>query len=310
MAVSSDASSLCETDFHKALATFVPTFEQALKHILDPTVPDSVCADTPDQLLKAIAHGVLAGGKRLRPFLVMQTAALFDVDTKKALPAALAVELVHCYSLMHDDLPTMDNDDLRRGRPTVHKAFDEATAILAGDGLNSLAFEILTKRDNTAQTCLDLIKILANAVGIQGMVAGQQLDLMAERSDLDIDAILQMQAQKTGALWMACFAMGARLGEADQQTTHTLIQFGQLCGRMYQLSDDILDITGHQDEVGKRVGKDCARGKKTLISFMSINDAQLLLKRWHQQAAALIEPFEQRAVHLYGFLDFMMTRKA
>ncbi len=250
--------------------------EQALEGLLSPQARPGETR-RPARLLAAMRHAALGGGKRLRPFLTLETAALFDVAPEAAMRAACALEMVHCYSLVHDDLPAMDDDDLRRGRPTVHKAYDEATAILAGDSLLTYAFDILSDpatHDDPALRC-QLVRHLALASGLGGMAGGQALDLEAERSDkpLTMDEILEMQAMKTGALLQQAVEAGALLGLASPVQMRRLSRFGALIGAAFQIADDLLDARSDAATLGKRAGKDAGRNKATLVSMLGVDVA-------------------------------------
>jgi farnesyl diphosphate synthase len=250
--------------------------EQALEGLLSPQARPGETR-RPARLLAAMRHAALGGGKRLRPFLTLETAALFDVAPEAAMRAACALELVHCYSLVHDDLPAMDDDDLRRGRPTVHKAYDEATAILAGDSLLTYAFDILSDpatHDDPALRC-QLVRHLALASGLGGMAGGQALDLEAERSDkpLTMDEVLEMQAMKTGALLQQAVEAGALLGLASPAQMRRLSRFGALIGAAFQIADDLLDARSDAATLGKRAGKDAGRNKATLVSMLGVDAA-------------------------------------
>ena len=250
--------------------------EQALEGLLSPQARPGETR-RPARLLAAMRHAALGGGKRLRPFLTLETAALFDVAPEAAMRAACALEMVHCYSLVHDDLPAMDDDDLRRGRPTVHKAYDEATAILAGDSLLTYAFDILSDpatHDDPALRC-QLVRHLALASGLGGMAGGQALDLEAERSDkpLTMDEILEMQAMKTGALLQQAVEAGALLGLASPAQMRRLSRFGALIGAAFQIADDLLDARSDAATLGKRAGKDAGRNKATLVSMLGVDAA-------------------------------------
>jgi len=250
--------------------------EDALEGLLSPQVRSGETR-RPARLLAAMRHAALGGGKRLRPFLTLETAALFDVAPEAAMRAACALEMVHCYSLVHDDLPAMDDDDLRRGRPTVHKAYDEATAILAGDSLLTYAFDILADpatHDDPALRC-QLVRHLALASGLGGMAGGQSLDLEAERSDkpLTMDEVLEMQAMKTGALLHHAVEAGALLGRASPAQMRRLSRFGTLIGAAFQIADDLLDARSDAATLGKRAGKDAARNKATLVSMLGVDAA-------------------------------------
>lgn len=275
---------------------------------------------TPSRLKEAIAHGSLGGGKRLRPFLVVETAALFGVLPERALPAALALECIHCYSLVHDDLPAMDNDALRRGRPTVHIAYDEATAILAGDGLLTLAFEILAdvKTDADPAVRCALVTALAQASGGAGMVGGQLLDLAAEGRyaadgkplQLPLDEVLHLQALKTGALFRFAVEAGARLGRAGASEMAALLDYSRLFGQAFQVADDLLDAEGDAEKVGKATGKDAEAGKATLISILGISEARIRLADLVARAKAALEPFGARADMLRAGVDFVAARQS
>ena len=263
--------------FERRLAAIADEVEAALEALLSPkTRPGEV--RRPARLLAAMRHAALGGGKRLRPFLTIETAALFGVKPEIAMRAACAIEMIHCYSLVHDDLPAMDDDDLRRGRPTVHKAYDEATAILAGDTLLTYAFEIMADPATHDDPFLraELVRLLALASGLGGMAGGQALDLEAERAEkpLSFDEILQMQSMKTGALLAHSVEAGAVLGRATAAQMGHLLRFGQLIGAGFQVADDILDAKSDAATLGKRAGKDAERNKATLISILGMEAAE------------------------------------
>ena len=265
----------------------------------------------PSRLLAAIRHGVLNGGKRLRPLLVIESAALFDADTGDALRVAAALECVHCYSLIHDDLPSMDDDDLRRGQPTVHRAFDEATAILAGDGLLTLAFDILASGESrlTAAANLELVAGLARAAGIGGMVGGQALDLAAGSEPPDETGVITLQAMKTGALIRYACEAGAIAGSASPAERERLGEFGAAIGLAFQLADDLLDLSADAGALGKATGKDAAAGKATLAALHGEDWARRQLSGLVVQAQALLEPFGERARLLNAAAAFVASRK-
>ena len=241
----------------------------------------------PQRLLDAMRYASLNGGKRFRPFLVVATAALFDVPHNRALMVGAALECVHCYSLVHDDLPAMDDDDLRRGRPTAHKAYDEATAILAGDGLLTFAFDILARPDAHPDPAVrvELLLALARASGLGGMVGGQMLDLAAEGrfadgrpQTLDQAAVTTLQAMKTGALLRFACAAGGILGQAPGAKREALERYGSAVGQAFQIADDLLDITGDSATLGKAIGKDAEAGKATLVGVLGPEQAKARLK--------------------------------
>lgn len=265
----------------------------------------------PARLMEAMRHGVLAGGKRLRPFLVMESAALFDADGEAALRIAAALECVHCYSLIHDDLPSMDNDDVRRGKPTVHRAFDEATAILAGDGLLTYAFDIIAD-DATALPAavrLELALGLARAAGIGGMVGGQMLDLDAARTPPDETGIVTLQAMKTGALIRYACEAGAIAGQAGAADRERLAEFGSAIGLAFQLADDLLDVTGDAAQLGKATGKDEHAGKATLVALHGQDWTRRQLRGLVEQARDLLAPFGAKAGRLVEAASFVAERR-
>jgi farnesyl diphosphate synthase len=266
--------------------------------------------DRPTRLLNAMRHGVLNGGKRLRPFLLLEAAELVGAEMDCALRAAAAIELVHCYSLIHDDLPAMDDDDLRRGQPTVHRAFDEATAILAGDSLLTLAFDVLADPATHAdgETRAQLVLCLARASGPGGMAGGQMLDLEAEHRQLDGGQITVLQAMKTGALIRAACEMGAISGSADDGKRMRLRAFGEIAGKAFQLADDILDVTQTSAVLGKQAAKDEERGKATLVSIHGVEKARQMADDLVRQAIGILEPFGPRAAWLAEAARFIARR--
>ncbi|WP_363316771.1 polyprenyl synthetase family protein [uncultured Bartonella sp.] len=266
----------------------------------------------PPRLIAAMRHGVLNGGKRLRPFLVVETARLFDADIETAQCVGLALEAIHCYSLIHDDLPAMDNDDLRRGKPTVHKAFDEATAILAGDALLTIAFDFLSdkKLELSAETRLELINGLARAAGLGGMVGGQMLDLEAETQKPDESGIITLQAMKTGALIRYACEAGAIIGNAMLEDRERLIEFGSAIGLAFQLADDVLDVTADTQALGKTAGKDIAANKATLVALHGVDWARRQLAGLMEQADSVLEPFGKKADILRATAKFVIERKS
>ena len=247
----------------------------------------------PARLLEAMRYACLGGGKRLRPFLAVETARMLGAEGEGVLRAACALEMVHCYSLVHDDLPAMDDDDLRRGRPTLHKAFDEATAILAGDSLMTYAFDILADPATHADAAVRarLVLALARASGLGGMAGGQALDLEAEsaESPLSAQAIERLQAMKTGALLMASVETGALLGAADPVEMRALLAYGRALGAAFQIADDILDHEGDTAALGKRAGKDADRNKGTLVSVLGLTAARARLAKLVGEAIAALE---------------------
>ncbi|MEP4292849.1 MAG: polyprenyl synthetase family protein [Rhizobiaceae bacterium] len=265
----------------------------------------------PARLVAAMRHGLLNGGKRLRPFLVIQTARLFEVDQAKAMQTACALECLHSYSLIHDDLPAMDDDDLRRGKPTVHKQFDEATAILAGDALLTLAFELISDpacHDDPAVRSA-LVSQLARASGLGGMIGGQILDLAAETVAPDEAEIRVLQRMKTGALIRFACVAGAILGEADEEQTSGLARYGETIGLAFQLADDLLDVTSNEAAMGKAVGKDAQRGKGTLVGLLGAEEVRRLLASAVEEANDCLADFGDRADILRQTACFVVERQ-
>lgn len=271
-----------------------------------------------ERLAGAMRHAALGGGKRLRPFLVLESAALFGVPREAALPAAAALECVHCYSLVHDDLPAMDNDDLRRGLPTVHRAYDEATAILAGDALLTLAFDILAREETHPDPAvrIALVAGLAGAAGTGGMVGGQMLDLAAEgrfeeagRGLLGMEEIARLQGMKTGALLRYACEAGARLGGASAAERAALDAYALAIGRAFQIADDLLDVEGDAGAVGKAVGKDAGAGKATFVELLGVEGARAELARLVAEAERALVTFGTRATLLDQAARFIANRR-
>ncbi|MER9657085.1 polyprenyl synthetase family protein [Mesorhizobium sp. M0152] len=298
-----------EMAFEMALVARAAAVETLLRRLLDDRALSGEIA-RPDRLMAAMRHGVLNGGKRLRPFLVMESAALFSADGEAARRVAAALECVHCYSLIHDDLPAMDDDDLRRGQPTVHRAFDEATAILAGDALLTLAFDIIADEATTlpAERRAALVLALARAAGAGGMVGGQKLDLEAEQAPPDEAGIIRLQAMKTGALIRFACEAGALIAGASSEDRERLAEFGSATGLAFQLADDLLDLTADVEQMGKATGKDAAAGKATLVALHGPAWARSQLHGLIDQAHALLEPYGEQAAMLKAAAKFVATR--
>ena len=270
------------------------------------------CPTTAARLAEAMRYAALGGGKRFRPFLVIEAAALFNVSQMEALDTAAAIECVHCYSLVHDDLPAMDNDDLRRGRPTVHKAFDEATAILAGDALLTFAFEILARPTTHADPAIraELVLGLARASGWQGMAGGQMLDLEAEGIPQDRIGIGRIQALKTGALIEFSVDAGALLGRASVPERQSLQTYARAIGLAFQIADDLLDAEATPEEVGKATGKDAEAGKATFVSLLGVSGAREKLQSLGADAITALKPFGIRAAALEQAAHFVSNRRS
>ena len=262
---------------------------------------------------RAMYYSLSNGGKRLRPFLLHKTAELFGVEYDKALPVAIALEMVHTYSLIHDDLPAMDNDDLRRGKPTCHKAFDEATAILAGDGLLTYAFEVLNRANIEDKMKVELtIKLSQLAGAYDGMIAGQVLDMFTESHD-DFDnkeSIIRLtQSLKTGCLLRFPCEAGAIIGNASPMNTDSLIKFAKNIGLAFQITDDILDVEGDAEAMGKPVGSDAKNQKSTYVSLYSLEGAKALAAKTVDEALQCLEIFGDKADALREITKLMCNRK-
>jgi farnesyl diphosphate synthase len=299
--------------FSARLKATASEIERLLERLLSATAAKGEIA-RPERLVKAMRHASLGGGKRLRPLLVMESAALCGVPRKRALMAAAALECVHCYSLVHDDLPAMDDDAIRRGRPTVHRAFDEATAILAGDSLLTLAFDLLARPKTHPDPAvrIALVASLARAAGLGGMAGGQMLDLAAEgrATALSEADIVTLQAMKTGALIrFACLA-GAILGDAPQSTHAALKRYGHALGQAFQIADDLLDVEGDAATVGKTTGKDAIHGKATLVAILGRAGARARLESLVAKAERALDPFGVNAAMLRAAARFVAARRA
>jgi farnesyl diphosphate synthase len=281
-----------DTAFAARLAETGAAIERELEVLLQ-AEPRAGEPARPKRLIEAMRYATLGGGKRLRPFLTVETARALGREDQGPRRAGAAIECIHAYSLIHDDLPAMDDDDLRRGRPTTHRAFGEATAILAGDALQALAFEILADpaTDRNAEVRAALCSGLARAAGLAGMVGGQMLDLDAEKSPapLSVREIQLLQAMKTGALLAFSVEAGSRLGGADRKTGAALAAYGQVVGAAFQIADDILDAEGDAATLGKRAGKDAGRNKATLVGALGLEGARGELARLVDEATSAID---------------------
>ena len=292
--------------FEAALAENAAAVNEALDHLLPlPETPEA-------RVVEAMRYGALGGGKRVRPFLVTQSAALFGVRRSAALRAAAAVEMVHCYSLIHDDLPAMDDDDLRRGQPTCHKKFDEATAILAGDALLTKAFEVLADPETHGDPKVraDLVLALAKAAGDRGMVGGQMLDLWAEENELDVPQITRLQRMKTGELIAVSAEAGAILGKASHESRLALHAYAHDIGLAFQIADDLLDVEGDAATVGKATGKDAGAHKATFVSLLGVEKARQQAALLSKQAAEHLDIFGEKADLLKQLARFIVERRA
>ena len=265
----------------------------------------------PARLIEAMRYASLGGGKRFRPFLVVESANLFKVPRENALMAGAALECVHCYSLVHDDLPAMDNDDLRRGKPSTHKAFDEATAILAGDALQTRAFEVLAgpATHTSAEARSELVAALALAAGFRGMAGGQMLDMLAEGQNLTAEQIVRLQALKTGRLIQFSAEAGAVMGRAPAPQRHIFAAYGRDLGAAFQIADDLLDAEGTTAETGKTAGKDAAAGKATLVSVLGVDRARAQAEILARQAAEHLDGFVAKADYLRQLAWYVVLRR-
>jgi farnesyl diphosphate synthase len=293
-------------DLNAALAQSAKAVEAALESLLPQ--PTGLHA----RAQEAMRYATFAGGKRLRPFLVMQTARLFDVAEDNAVRAAAAIEVLHTYSLVHDDLPSMDNDDLRRGRPTTHRAFDEATAILAGDGLLTIAFEILSHPAThpSADVRCELISNLARAAGSDGMIGGQMIDMKAAEQTLTAEQVMLLQRLKTGALFEFSCEAGAILGQARKEHRDRMRSYAQDFGLAFQITDDLLDVTSTAEKTGKAVGEDKGQGKATLISIYGIDGAKAEARKLIARANATLAHYGDKAVELQALATYLLDRES
>ena len=258
--------------------------------------------NVPDAMLYAVT-----GGKALRAFLALETARLHGINPVAAAGAAAAIECIHAYSLVHDDLPCMDDDALRRGQPTVHKKWDDTTAVLAGDGLQALAFELLVQAECQPRAKLTLLMTLSNAAGVRGMVGGQAMDIAAETADapLDLDQVMELQAAKTGALISWSALVGPRMAEAEREP---LSIYGNCLGQAFQIADDVLDATGDAATVGKAVGKDAAAGKATFVSLLGLDGAKSRAADLVEEACDALSPYDDDAKTLKDAAQFVIAR--
>ena len=290
--------------FETALAACATETEAFLDAWLTPAM-------APWRLVAAMRHGTLNGGKRLRPFLVRASAQLFEVPPAQSLAAGAALEMVHCYSLIHDDLPDMDNDEMRRGSPTVWKAFDPALAILAGDALLTEAFRVLASENTHPEPAIRirLVSILANAAGSFGMVGGQVLDIEGEKTPLSDEQVMVMQDKKTGALIHAAIEMGTVLGQADGQRWSDLVHYAHAAGIAFQLADDILDATATTERLGKTAGKDLAQNKSTFVARHGIDAARRRLGAIVIDGLACLDRFGPEADPLRHTIRYFAVRE-
>ncbi len=300
------------SDFAKRLDQTAEDTETLLAELLSDTLlPDEIAR--PKRLIEAMRYSSLGGGKRLRPFLVVESSAVFGVARKAALLAGAALECIHCYSLIHDDLPAMDNSDLRRGRPTLHKAYDDATSILAGDALLTLAFDIISRDEihREANVRLLLTRALARASGVGGMVGGQILDLAGEGrfGDREPVDVARLQQMKTGALLHYGCIAGAILGQSSQKEYQALDDYGRALGEAFQIADDLLDVEGDAAALGKKTGQDAALGKTTFVTQLGIEGAKQRVRDLLARADSALSIFGARGDVLRAAARFVAERK-
>lgn len=295
-----------------ALKTAMAESAREIETMLDRLIPSGSGRER--RVFDAMRYACLNGGKRLRPFLVLESAKLFAVPRNRALRAAAAIEFVHCYSLVHDDLPAMDDDDLRRGQPTCHKKFDEATAILAGDGLLTLAFDVLADPQTHPSPAVraELVAALASSAGAAGMVGGQMFDLDAEQNGhtYSLADITRLQSMKTGRLIDFACQAGAILGEAPPAARAALAAYSRDLGLAFQIADDLLDAEGTEAVVGKKVGKDAIAGKATFITHLGTTGARERAKSLSLQAAVSLDLFHNKSQILRDVARFVVERRA
>ena len=303
--------------FEDRLQQHVVAVEKALEESLqyDAEADRMGCRDSRNalnELYGSMRHAVLAGGKRLRPFLVLETAALFGVGYEQALPCATALEMLHSYSLVHDDLPAMDDSDLRRGKPTVHKVWDDATAILAGDGLLTEAFAVLAREETHPDPAvrIELVAALSRGAGALGMVGGQMIDLSDIRSELGLDGITHLQALKTGALIAFSCEAGAILGRATAEERRALRRYADCIGLAFQVVDDLLDGDLSPEEAGKPTGVDDHMGKATFVGLLGRDQARQKAADLVEEAKSSLDLFGAKAQTLRDVADFVLKRRS
>jgi farnesyl diphosphate synthase len=292
-------------DFQGWVAAQQIRFEETLREVL-PRAEVS-----PQRLHEAMRYAVLAGGKRVRPLLVIASGEMSGADAVRLNIAAAVVELIHAYSLVHDDMPCMDNDVLRRGKPTCHVEYDEATALLVGDSLQSLAFQLLAEHrlNDDARHQLEMIKLLAAASGSRGMAGGQAIDLASVGKPLALPELEFMHIHKTGALIRAAVLLGARCGSVVQEQLDKLDRFGKLIGLAFQVVDDVLDCEADTATLGKTAGKDADNDKPTYVSLLGIQGAREMAQRLHREAMETLEAFGDSALRMRELADFIVLRK-
>jgi farnesyl diphosphate synthase len=298
-----------KTDFSGLLAALSAAGEQ-VDVVLDSLLPKATGLQA--RVQEAMRYAIFAGGKRLRPFLLLQSAALFDVPAEQALRAAAAIEFMHTYSLVHDDLPCMDDDDLRRGRLTTHRAFDEATAVLGGDALLTIAFEVLAGAEThpSGEVRARLVAELARAGGTLGMIGGQMIDIEAPAHGFGVDDVILLQRLKTGALFEFCCVAGSILGQAGQEHENRLREYARDFGLIFQITDDLLDVLSTAEKTGKAVGKDAEQGKATLVSLLGVDTARTRAEKLATRTAQTIASYGGSANLLQMLPLYLLTRES
>ena len=289
------------TEFKAKLEAYVEKIDGALAEYLS-------AADNPQKkIYEAMAYSIFAGGKRLRSVLLLEACRICGGDEAEAMPFACAMEMIHTYSLIHDDLPAMDNDDLRRGRPTSHIKFGEATAILAGDSLLNKAFE--TMAQSTSANALRAIGIIANSSGTEGMIGGQIVDMESEGKEIDLETLRYLHSLKTGAIIRSSCVAGAVLGGGDEEAMAAMDKFAVNLGIAFQIRDDILDVTGTEEELGKPIGSDKEQGKNTYVSLLGLEKSEELVTEYSAKAKAALAVFADKAEFLLAMTDYLVDRK-
>jgi len=305
-------SSMSDTQAYNsaALLQALEATSEAIIRTLDPMLIAAEGLES--RVVECMRYGVFNGGKRLRPLLVLASSELFNVAQPLALRTAAAIECIHCYSLIHDDLPAMDDDDLRRGKPTAHIAYDEATAILAGDALQSLAFEILScdRTHSDPNVRIELVRSLAVASGHKGMVGGQMIDISADPASIEENEVYRLQQLKTGMLISFACEAGAILGKASDQARTSLRLYARDLGLAFQIVDDLLDIEGDEEHLGKAVQKDKEAGKATLVDFMGVEKSRQQARSLADQAISHLSSFDEKATLLRAIAHFVINRQS
>lgn len=292
---------------HSTEPSFLAQYRARVEQQLQIALADS---NAPDRLQRAINYSLFNGGKRIRPILAYATANALGSESSSIDAAACAVELIHTYSLIHDDLPCMDDDDLRRGKPTSHVVFDEATAILAGDALQAMAFEVLSNADRPADVVLQMVRELAKASGAEGMVAGQMIDLESMGANIDADTLTTMHLHKTGALIKASVRLAALCCSHSDRQIDQLDRYADNIGLAFQVKDDILDVEGSEEVMGKKRGADSSLGKSTYVSLHGLQNAKTKLHQYYQISITSLRSLGPAAEQLRSLADFVVNRSS